>query len=57
MSRESDVIQLCKVISKYASYTNGVIETGLTPKDAIELRDRLMSEPRQPFVSYDAVWE
>ena len=47
----------CKVIYKYASYTCKEIETGLTPTEAIKLKNELMSKPRKPHVAYDAVWE
>ena len=46
-----------KVIQKWASYTSKVIKTGLTPSEAIELRDKLMKEYRQQFVAFDAVWD
>jgi hypothetical protein len=47
----------CKVVEKYASYTTKEIKRGMTPTEAIKLRDELMSKPRKPFVAYDAVWE
>lgn len=46
----------CKVLQKYASYTTKIIKECLTPIEAIELKNKLMSKPRQPFVAYDVVW-
>ena len=47
----------CKVVEKYASYTTKVVKSGLTPQEAVKLRDELMKQKRAMFVAYDAVWE